>query len=171
MRVLVTVASKHGATGEIGEIVAGVLRDAGLEVESHPPETVTTLEGTDAVVLGSAIYAGRWLEPARSFARRHADALSDLPVWLFSSGPIGDPPMPAEDAAEPLELVQELGAREHRTFAGRLDRSQLGFMERTITRALKAPEGDFRDLDAIRGWADRIAAELHRTPSPTVAGR
>jgi menaquinone-dependent protoporphyrinogen oxidase len=171
MRVLVTVASKHGATGEIGEIIAGVLRDAGMEVESHPPEAVRTLEGTDAVVLGSAIYAGRWLEPARAFAKRHADGLVERPVWLFSSGPIGDPPMPAEEPTEPLALAQELGAREHRIFAGRLDRSQLGFMERTITRALKAAEGDFRDLDAIRGWADGIAAELHRTRIPTVAGR
>lgn len=29
-----------------------------------------------------------------------------------------------------------------------------------IDRTLKAPEGDFRDWDEIRGWARGIASEL-----------
>jgi len=160
MRVLVTVASRHGSTGEIGEVIAGILRDAGLIVESMEPDAVRDVEPFDAVVIGSAVYAGRWLQPARSLVQRQAAALSARPVWIFSSGPIGDPPMPAGEAEEPSAIARRLGAREHRTFSGRLDRSTLGFMERTITRALKAPEGDFRDLDAIRMWADEIAAAL-----------
>lgn len=160
MKVLVTVASKHGATGEIGEIIAGVLRDAGLEVTPQDPSTVADPAVFDAVVLGSAIYAGRWIEPARTFVQRHRGALVTRPLWLFSSGPIGDPPMPAGDPPEPRALANQLGAREHRSFAGRLDPSQLGFMERTITKALKAPEGDYRDLEDIRRWADSIAAQL-----------
>jgi len=160
MNVLVTVASKHGSTGEIGEIIAGVLRDASLVVDSRPPEGVRDVAPFDAVVLGSAIYAGRWLQPARAFVDRHADALARRPTWIFSSGPIGDPPLPAAESVEAAEIAARLGARDRRTFAGRLDRAQLGFMERAVTRALKAPEGDFRDLDAIRSWADEIAAAL-----------
>lgn len=148
MKVLVTVASKHGATGEIGEIIAGVLRDAAMEVDTHAPQDVADLEGYDAVVLGSAVYAGRWLEPARAFVDRHATALLTRPIWLFSSGALGDPPKPEGELPEALALVSKLGAREHRSFPGRLDRSRLGFMERTITKALKAPDGDFRDLDS-----------------------
>jgi len=167
MNVLVTVASKHGSTGEIGELIAGVLRDASLVVESRSPETVRDVAPFDAVVLGSAIYAGRWLQPARAFVDRHADALARRPTWIFSSGPIGDPPLPAAESMEAAEIAARLGARDLRTFAGRLDRAQLGFMERTVTRALKAPEGDFRDLDAIRSWADEIAIALQTAEVPS----
>jgi len=167
MNVLVTVASKHGSTGEIGELIAGVLRDASLVVESRAPETVRDVAPFDAVVLGSAIYAGRWLQPARAFVDRHADALARRPTWIFSSGPIGDPPLPAAESMEAAEIAARLGARDLRTFAGRLDRAQLGFMERTVTRALKAPEGDFRDLDAIRSWADEIATALQTAEVPS----
>lgn len=160
MKVLVTVASKHGATGEIGEIVAGILREAGLEVRTLAPEVVSDLRGYDAVVLGSGVYAGRWLGPARDFAERHATALAERAVWLFSSGPIGDPAQPAGDAPEAVALAGRLKARGLRTFAGRLERDRLGFVERTVTRALRAPDGDFRDWEAVRAWADEIAAAL-----------
>ena len=166
MKVLVTVASRHGSTGEIGEIVADVLRDAGLIVESLPPENVDALDGFDAVVLGSAVYAGRWLEPARSFGRRHAQALASRPVWIFSSGPIGDPPMPEGEPTEAAALVEAVQARDHRSFAGNLDPARLGLLERTLTRALKAPTGDFRDLNEIRAWADTIAREITRSRVP-----
>lgn len=160
MRTLVTTASKHGATAEIGEIVATVLREAGHDVTIRSPESIETIDGYDAVIVGSAVYAGRWLDTARAFIDRHDRELAAKPVWLFSSGPIGDPPLPAGDAPEPLAIAERSGAREHRTFGGRVDRSSLGFMERAITRVLKAPEGDFRDVAEIRAWAGTIAAAL-----------
>ena len=166
MRVLVTVASKHGSTGEIGEVIAKVLRDAGHTVASAAPESVRDLTPFDAVILGSAVYAGHWLQPAQAFVERHAAELASRPLWIFSSGPIGDPPMPAEEERESREHAEQLGARGHRTFAGKLDRAQLGFMERAITRGLGAPEGDFRDLEAIRHWADEIASALTETAAP-----
>jgi menaquinone-dependent protoporphyrinogen oxidase len=129
-------------------------------VASHPPDEVVALNAYDAVVLGSAVYAGRLLEPARSFIDQHAVELAGLPVWLFSSGPIGDPPLPAEVPPEAATLAERTGARGYHSFSGRLARGQLGFLERTVTKALRAPEGDFRDLDAIRAWADEIAAAL-----------
>jgi len=58
------------------------------------------------------------------------------------------------------DLLAQTGAREHQVFVGRLDKSALGLRERLIARLVKAPEGDFRDWDAIRGWASRIAAAL-----------
>jgi menaquinone-dependent protoporphyrinogen oxidase len=163
MKILVTVASRHGATGEIGEVIAGVLRDAGLAVQTRPPSDVTSLDDFDAVVLGSAVYAGRWMEEARRFAQRHHEPLRGRPVWLFSSGPIGVPLAPAEESADALKLVGELTARGHQTFAGRIDPSALGWVERTITRMVKAPDGDFRDWEAVRSWADDIARALART--------
>ena len=45
-------------------------------------------------------------------------------------------------------------------FFGALDTSVLGFAERMIANAVKARTGDFRDWDAIRGWAEQIDEEL-----------
>jgi hypothetical protein len=74
-----------------------VLGEHGLEATVLPPEQVEGVDGYAAVVLGSAVYAGHWLKPARELVERHAGDLADRPVWLFSSGPVGDPPKPDED--------------------------------------------------------------------------
>ena len=84
-----------------------------------------------------------------------------MPVWLFSSGPLGaDDPQPEGEPVHLDQLIGRTGARGHRTFVGKLDKDELGFGERLIVRAVGAPDGDFRDWDAIRVWADEIAEEL-----------
>ena len=103
------------------------------------------------------------MEDARRFAQRHHEQLSARRVWLFSSGPIGEPLAPTEESADAIKLARDLAAREHRTFAGRTDPDALGWVERTITRMVKAPDGDFRDWEAVRSWADDIARALART--------
>ena len=97
MNVLVTVASRQGATKEIAERIGEVLSAAGLGATVEPVEAVGDVDRYDAVVLGSAVRIGHWIEPARRFVRDHSAALATRPVWLFSSGPIGDPPKPVGD--------------------------------------------------------------------------
>jgi menaquinone-dependent protoporphyrinogen oxidase len=84
------------------------------------------------------------------------DALAARPVWLFSSGPIGDPPKPEEDPVDVAEILEATKARGHRVFSGKLVRKQLSFPDRAIAAALRVPEGDFRDWDEIRTWAAEI---------------
>ena len=176
LRVLVTAASRHGATREIAQAIASRLaespagRAAGLTGIVLPIEQHADPGDFAAVVLGSAVYAGRWLEPARTYAAMRAGGLRDRPVWLFSSGPIGQPPFPSEEPHDVAPLMQLTGAREHRVFPGRLDKARLGFGERAMVTAMRAPLGDFRDWADIRAWADGIAAELVGAPVP-VAGR
>jgi len=166
MKVLVAVASRHGATTgiaeRIGEVINRELRDRGAnaDVDVRTIETVTSIEGQDAVVLGSAVYMGRWLKAAREFANAHAAQLAEIPVWLFSSGPIGNPPKPDSDPSDIGSIMDLLQAKEHRRFAGRLDRRKLGFAERAVVSAVKAADGDFRDWLAIEVWAAEIAAVL-----------
>jgi menaquinone-dependent protoporphyrinogen oxidase len=157
MRVLVTAASKYGATAEIAAAIAEELDKHGVEATVLPPEQVRGVDGYNAVVVGSAVYAGHWLKPARELVERHADALAGRPVWLFSSGPVGDPPKPQEDPVDVADLLAATGAREHRVFAGKLVRKQLSFPERAIVSALRVPEGDFRDWTEIHQWAAGIA--------------
>ncbi|MFL6192499.1 MAG: flavodoxin domain-containing protein [Actinomycetes bacterium] len=157
MRVLVTGATKYGATAEIAQAIAEVLGEHGLEATVLPPEQVKGLDGYEAVVLGSAVYAGHWLKPARELVERLGNELAGRPVWLFSSGPVGDPPKPEEDPVDVADLLAATDAREHRIFAGKLVRKQLSFPERAIVSALRVPEGDFRDWTEIRQWAAGIA--------------
>lgn len=160
MKVLVAVASKHGSTEEIARAVAEVLSERGLEATVRSPEEVDDVGGFDAVVLGSAVYAGRWMKEARELVERATEDLAARPLWLFSSGPIGDPPKPEEDPVDVAEIMEATEARDHRVFAGRLERAKLGFAEKAVVMALRAPDGDFRDWDEIRGWAGVIAETL-----------
>jgi menaquinone-dependent protoporphyrinogen oxidase len=166
MRILVTAATKHGATGQIAQAIADTLRDQGLNPTVLDPERVDAVDGYDAVVLGSAVYAGHWLKPARELVGRCAPALAARPVWLFSSGPVGDPPKPEEDPVDVAEVLAATSAREHRVFAGKLVRKQLAFPERAIVSALRVPDGDFRDWPEITGWAAGIATALRSSPDP-----
>jgi menaquinone-dependent protoporphyrinogen oxidase len=161
MRILVTAASRHGSTREIAAAIAEALVQRGHEAEACPIKGAAP-EGYDAVVLGSAVYTGRWLKPARAFAERHAAELAARPVWLFSSGPLGPPEhlVPEGEAVDVAALMETTRARGHRVFAGRLHKPDLGFGERAMVAAVHAPEGDFRDWAAIDAWAGEIAAVL-----------
>jgi menaquinone-dependent protoporphyrinogen oxidase len=161
MTVLVAYASKHGSTAGIAEAIAAVLVDHEVKAEAKIVNTVDDLGPYEAVVLGSAVYAGSWMKDAVSFAERHGDALARMPVWLFSSGPLGEEVKDAEAQPRQLpELRRTIGPRDHRVFFGALNISVLGFADRMIAKAVKAPPGDFRDWDAIRAWAEGIAEEL-----------
>ena len=87
-RVLVAYGSKRGSTAEIAGWIGDTLRGQGLDTEVADAGSVRDVTDYDAVVLGGALYEGRWHKEARRFARRHAAALSGRPVWLFSSGPL-----------------------------------------------------------------------------------
>ena len=159
--ILVAYASKHGGTEGIATAIAARLGERGHRSVARPVDAVGDLGDPEAVVLGSAVYAGSWLKDATSFAERHATALRERPVWLFSSGPLGEEVVDDEEQPRQLpELRERLAPVDHRIFFGALDRAKLGFGERMIVKAVKAPEGDFRDWDAIAGWADAIADQL-----------
>lgn len=163
IRVLVTTASRHGATTQIGEQLGSALRSAfdrrGLaaEVDVYGAESIgagTDVGMYDAAVIGSAVYFGRWLRPARRLIAQHDAELKAMPVWLFSSGPIGAEgssigPPPAPD-----------WVREHKTFGGKVDPQSLRRHERLIVKALRVADTDSRDTAAIARWADQIAAQL-----------
>ena len=160
MRVLVCAASKHGATTEIAAEIGAALRALGVEAFVLAPSEIETIDGYDGAVIGSAIYVGHWMEPAKQLLEEHREQLRTMPVWLFSSGPVGDPLKPTDPPVDAPALVELVGAREHRVFGGEVDRSRLGFGERAVMAAVRAPEGDFRPWGEIEHWARQIATAL-----------
>jgi menaquinone-dependent protoporphyrinogen oxidase len=187
MKVLVSVASRHGSTLQIAECIREELEALGMRAHVVEPDMVVDLSRYDAVVLGSAVYSGRWLAPARKLAARLAPELRQRPLWLFSSGPIGDPAKPLQPSAEALELARTLNARDHQVFNGRLNRDMLGLTERAVVRIVGAASGDYREWLEIGAWARGIADTLiaeeasaasavatptsTSTPAPTVTAR
>jgi menaquinone-dependent protoporphyrinogen oxidase len=160
MKVLVTAGSKHGATYGIAEHIAKTLIDRSFQVELLDPVAVTDLAGYDAVVLGSAVYAGNWREDAIEFSERFSASLQTLPVWIFSSGPLGDR---ADDVSKLNQMdapMESTGARSHTWFDGKLIKEDLSFGERAVVKMVRAPFGDFRDWDDIEAWANNVADEL-----------
>ena len=160
MRILVTAASRHDATTEVAHAIAAVLKRADIDVDERRPEEVGHLATYDGVVLGSAIYAGHWLKPAKDLVQRTSTRMRALPVWLFSTGPLGVPPRPEGLPVDVAPVLEQSGAREHRVFGGRLDKRELGFGEKALVRMVGAADGDYRPWDEIEAWAGEIASTL-----------
>lgn len=161
MTALVAVASRHGSTREIAKAIADELRAMGIVTDLREAAAVDQIDGYDAVILGSAVYMGRWMPEAKSFANRHRARLAALPVWLFSSGPLGPEETPASVSPGDLAAMQEAtGAREHVVFAGSLDLQTVSLFERLVIKLVHAPYGDFRDWEKVRAWARPIGEAL-----------
>ena len=79
MNVLVAYGSKRGSTREIAEAIGEELRASGCTAVVRAADSVLDLDGFGAVVLGGALYMGRWHPDARHFVRRHAAELRDRP--------------------------------------------------------------------------------------------
>jgi menaquinone-dependent protoporphyrinogen oxidase len=167
--ILVTYASKYGATKEIAEKIGDILRQVGLQVDVLPVDRVPDLSIYQAVILGSAVYIGKWQKEAVEFLQTHANMLANRPVWLFSSGPTGE--------GNPIELVEGLRFpavlqpvvdRIHpldiAVFHGFINPDKINFIEKwSIKKLVKKPFGDYRDWDSIVTWTTEIANSLKET--------
>jgi menaquinone-dependent protoporphyrinogen oxidase len=166
MRVLVAFATQQGSTRGIAEAIGARLRAAGHGADVRPATAAPDPASYDAVVLGSAIHNGSWLEEASVFARQHRGALAERPVWLFTVGSFGsDRPWPLRAIAErqPKEidaLRQALRPRGFRAFAGVVDWGQIPAFARLLFRALGVRFGDARNWGDVDAWADGIARQL-----------
>ncbi|WP_240498095.1 flavodoxin domain-containing protein [Williamsia sp. 1135] len=167
IKVLVATASRHGSTREIGEqlgtaLSAGLLvREVDAEVEVLDADQIESLADVDALILGSAVYMGRWLKSARSLVDRETERLESIPVWLFSSGPVDDNGKTDGGKATPeVKIASAAWAQDHHTFGGKLDRAELSWGERLVASAVHATDGDHRSSSEIGEWADEICGSL-----------
>jgi menaquinone-dependent protoporphyrinogen oxidase len=177
MRVLVTYATRHGATKAIAQRIGERLSAAGLDVTVAPAGSVVDVRPFDAFVVGGAAYMGRWLPEVRAFVRAHRADLCAAPVWLYSSGPLGTDTVDAggrdvrqlSAPADFTELEQLIRPQGRVVFFGAFDPdahpasaaewlAQPFWRLTPVRRAM--PAGDFRDWPAIEAYADSIAHQL-----------
>ena len=167
-KILVTYATKHGATEEIANKIGEIIRQAGLPTDVYPVKNVKNLAAYNTVILGSAVYIGSWRKEAVQFLKANQQALAARAVWLFSSGPTGE--------GEPIELlkgwrfppaqrslVESIHPRNIAVFHGNLDEKKLNAFEKWLTKNVKAQTGDFRDWTDVTAWSTSIADALHKS--------
>ncbi len=173
-RILVAYASRAGSTQEIAEFVAGVLREQGATVDVQPVKKVGDVADYTAVVVGSGIRMGKVLPESVKFMQRHAGPLEGKPVAYFVVCMTlkRDTLQNRETVSgylAPLRAIREpVGVG---MFSGVVNYARLGLITGFfIKKAAEDPntkdgdilqEGDFRDWDAIRAWAEFLLPTLH----------
>ena len=166
-KILVAYATKYSATAKIAEKIGLVLREAGLGTDVLAVKSVKDLSPYKAIVLGSAVYIGKWRKDASAFLKANEAALAEKPVWLFSSGPTGkgtpDDLLKGWRFPKALQPVAErIRPRDMVIFHGDVNSEKLSGVEKWMVKNVKAPSGDFRDWGAITSWAESIADDLKK---------
>jgi len=162
--ILVTYATTHGSTEEVADAVAKELRSQNLEVELANCKNVRSVDPYEAVLLGVPLYMFRLHGHARRFLARQEDSLKNMPVALFVLGPFHDDEKEWNDARSQLD--KELGKYpwlkpvSQKLFGGKFDPDNMRMPYKMLPALKKLGEGDIRDWDAIREWANTLPTVL-----------
>jgi len=163
-KALIVYGSTTGSTEGVADRIGKVLAGRGVQADVVAAAAAPDPAGYDVVFVGSGVRAGSWHAPVKGWVTKHAAALKDGKVAFFTVGLTlaSDPGKTAEVRAFTDPLIAETGVRpvDVGVFAGTNDPKKFSFVERTIMKLMKAPEGDFRDWDAIEAWAGSAADEL-----------
>ncbi len=165
-KILIAYATAAGSTGEIAEAIGQAMRDGGATVDVRPAKDVADVSEYRAAVVGSGVRAMRPYKEAVAFVERHQQALSQMPVAYFvvCMTMAQDTEENRRSARAYLEPLHQAGPEvqpvDEGLFGGAMDYSKLSLPMRLIIKAMKKPEGDFRDWDAIEAWATNLHAML-----------
>lgn len=158
-RVLVTYASKYGSTGGVADVIGKELCSREVATDVVLIRNASNVSSYQGVVIGSAIYMGKWMSEAVDFVKKNKDILRQVPVAYFLvcmtlSRPTDKNRAEVLAYMDPiLKAVPEIRPVGIGTFAGALDYNNLSWLYKKILKFKGAPEGDFRDWNAIRAWA------------------
>jgi len=163
-KVLVVYGTKTGCTGEIAEHIGKTLEQAGITAVVEPAASKPAAVGYDAVIVGSGVRAGNWHTATSAWVTEHAEELNEVPLALFTAclTMATGPEKSAEVRAytDGLLLNTGLAPVDIGLFAGMNKLEKFSLPERLIMKAMKAPQGDFRDFDAIAAWTQATAGKL-----------
>jgi len=164
-KILVTYASRHGATAGVAEAIGKSLAEGGAQVDVLPMREVKDLGAYRSVVAGSAINAQSWLPEAMEFMRAHRAELAQKRFAAFMvcmTLAMPNAEKYRDGVAAWMEPVRALARPvSEGLFAGVLDlRKIASFSDRLKFRLSVAmgvwKEGDHRDWKAIGAWAESL---------------
>jgi menaquinone-dependent protoporphyrinogen oxidase len=163
-KILVAYGTRAGSSAEVADAVGKKLAQGGAAVDVMSVKNVNDLNGYSAVVLGSAIRAGKVLPEILDFVKAHKGDLHKLPVAYFVVGMTlrDDTPEKRKTVDAYLDpLRAEIIPVDVGLFAGKMDYSKLGFSEKFIIKnIIKVPEGDLRNWQEINNWAAKLLPKL-----------
>lgn len=165
-KILVTYATYYGTTGEVAKAIGDNLAGHGYTVDVLKVREVQDLSPYSAVVVGSAIRGGKIHDDVLRFLEENEDTLSNMPVAYFvccmtmrDDNP--DTRYMAEGyLAEVFNKVSKVKPISIGFFGGVLEYKRLDWLARLVVKALRAPEGDYRNWDAIIHWSEEVADNL-----------
>lgn len=171
-KVLIAYATRCGSTAEVAQEVGKVFTAKGAQVDVLPIKQVKKLEEYDAVVIGSAVRIMKLLPETIRFAKRHRKNLVEKPTAYFTVGMAMAQDTPenrkmAESYLQPLCEIHKPVCLA--TFGGvfeiaRLEQPWRFFMSRAKpdpnSKEAGMQEGDYRDWNVIRSWANAAADQL-----------
>lgn len=167
-RILVTYGTKHGSTAEIAAHIGERLTSADFDTDVLHANLGIDIAKYDAVVVGSPMYAARWLPEPALLLITNRERIAGIPIALFSVGMI-DVKHPGKLREEHDAWVEkafnqenvQLNVISNATFTGAYSRSNLPFYLRIIDAILRVtPNGDYRRWDEIESWGDEVAATI-----------
>lgn len=161
-KVLVAYASKCGSTGEVAQAIGATLCANGATVDVRRIEDVVDVAGYDAFVIGSAIRMGNWLPQAKNFVETNVTRLRSAHTAFFTVHMLNTDDSEASKAARSAYVAPVHALLEPQSeafFAGKLDMSKMSFLDRMISRMMKAKDEDRRDWRAIAAWAEQLLPE------------
>ena len=168
-KVLVTYASRFGATAGVAEAIGRTLSEHGAQVDVLPMKEVTDLSPYQSVVVGSAINGGVWLPEAMQFMKMHQAELRNKPFAAFlvcMTLTMKKGEQYRSNVSNWLNPVRALARPvSEGLFAGALDISKIpSFSDRLKFRMSVLfgvwKEGDHRDWKAIKTWAESLVPLL-----------
>jgi menaquinone-dependent protoporphyrinogen oxidase len=159
--MLVAYGTRYGSTREVAEAVAATLEEQGTQTDVKQAKEVRSLDGYDAVVLGTPLYMGALHKDVRALLEKNRAALEHTPYALFALGPIKaddgvDGSRKQLDAA--LAKLSVPTPASTAVFVGAYDPARLGLKDKVIAALPASPlhgetAHDERDWDAIGRWA------------------
>jgi menaquinone-dependent protoporphyrinogen oxidase len=164
--ILVAYGTWAGSTGEVAEAIGKTLREGGLAVDVAAAEDVAEVGSYGAVIVGTGIRAGRLHPEVLKFLKAHEAALSGVPVAYFvvCLSMMEDTEEQRAEVLGYLEAAREAAPQVEPVdiglFGGVMDFDKLVLPIRLMMKAMKSPEGDYRDWDAIQAWMAQVRPAL-----------
>ncbi|MCC6147256.1 MAG: flavodoxin domain-containing protein [Anaerolineaceae bacterium] len=158
-RILISYATHAGSTPEIAAVIGETLARRGFSVVVKPVNANPSLNGCDAVILGSAVHMANWLPEMVDFIKKNQVVLSQMPVALFTVHilNLGNDEASRVSRLAYLNSVRPLlDPMDEVFFAGKIDLDALSFVDRLMVKMVKSPIGDYRDWDGICAWSSVI---------------
>jgi menaquinone-dependent protoporphyrinogen oxidase len=176
-KILIAYDTIHGSTGEVAARIGNDLCDNGFAVDVKWVGDVTSVDGYDGFIVGSALYEFSWLDGAKNFLETHKGLFAVKPTAVFVVGA-----SMMHDTAETRAAVQKAFVDPVLSkypdmnlvlpsglFGGGFDftKEQYNLFERIVLRILAfilfLPDwnkADWRSWTAIDDWAADIAGKM-----------